>query len=218
MEDLEDSRGAPVTGAVNEPQANKDPQDPLRPEIDEEDSARTPPLADPTADMEGREDNGELGAGDEADGQDAADDNDDLDSELEELDEQEFADFDASALNISTQPMQVDESNVALLGVHKRKRTAEEEAERERKKKKKERKRDKPTRSSRKAGGNDDDFDEGEDADGKRARRSRLGPDGRPAKAVRRQKTPENEENLTPEERKLELLWNTCCREFWNSI
>jgi transcription factor SPN1 len=202
MEDLEDPQGVPVTGAVNEPQANSDPQDPLRPEIDEEDNARTPPLADPTADMEGREDNGDPALGDEADGQQAADD-DDLDSELEELDEEEFANFDASALNISTQPMQVDESNVALLGVHKRKRTAEEEAERERKKKKKEKRREKPTRSSKKAGGNDDDFDGGEDADGKRARRSRLGPDGRPAKAARRQKTPENEENLTPEERKL---------------
>ncbi|KAF1827455.1 uncharacterized protein K489DRAFT_366604 [Dissoconium aciculare CBS 342.82] len=205
MEDLEDPQGAPVTGAVNEPEGNKDPRDPLRPGIDEEDNARTPPLADPTADMEGREDNGELGMGDETDGQAAADDDDELESDLEELDEAEFENFDASAVNISAQPMQVDESNVALLGVHKRKRTAEEEAERERKKKKKERRREKPKRS-KKAAGDDDDLDQGEDLDGKRARRSKLGPDGRPVKAVRRPRTPENEENLTPEERRRRAL------------
>lgn len=195
MEDLEDSQGAPATSNGNEPQGNQDPQDPLKPDIEEEDTTRTPPLAEPTADMETREEDGADPALDDEDG---GDDNDGLDSDLEELDDAEFDNFDASALKIPDQPLQVDESNVALLGVHKRKRTAEEEAERERKKKKKDRKREKPKR--RKVTAGEDEFEGGEDLDGKRSRRSKVGPDGRPAK-VRRAATPENEENLTPEER-----------------
>ena len=42
----------------------------------------------------------------------------------------------------------------------------------------------------------------GENIEGKRAGRSKVGPDGRPVKATRRAKTPpEDDENLTPEER-----------------
>lgn len=127
----------------------------------------------------------------------------DNDSELEELDEKEFEDFDPSALNIPDKPIAVDADNVGLLGVHKRKRTEEEE--RERKKKKKEGRREKTRKVRRvRAGADDDDmFEGGEEIDGKRARKSKLGADGRHIRRDRRAKTPEiNEEELSPEERK----------------
>ncbi|KAJ8606720.1 hypothetical protein MRB53_040739 [Persea americana] len=198
MEDLEIPAGSPVEDGGNEPQGNADPRDPLRPEIDEEDNAGTPPIADPHADMETRADEQNGEPDDHGADDDAADDDDDLESELEELDEKEFEDFDASALNLPDQPKMVDESNVALLGVHKRKRTAEEEAERERKKKKKDKKRDKPKRS--KKGAIDDDFTGG---DGGRARKSNIGPSG---KTGRRGRSPENEDQLTPDERRRRAL------------
>jgi transcription factor SPN1 len=195
MEDLEVPTGSPSyqDDLEEEPQGNADPGDPLNPEIEEEDSTRTPPLADPTADMEARDD-------DEAPETVDAMNNDD-DSELDELDEAQFDNFDPETANI-TVPVAVDESNVGLIGVHKRKRTEAEESER--KKKKKEGRREKPKKAKRvRAGGDDeDDFEGGPELDGKRQRkRQALGPDGKPVKAVRRARTPENEDNLSPEER-----------------
>lgn len=208
MEDLEQPDGPPSTYPGPEPQGNEDPQDPLRPEIDEEnDAAGTPPMADPYADMETREDDehpatANKGANDdEQENEDgnpdntgtAAEDDDDLESELEELDEKEFENFDPSALNIPDKPIDVDESNVGLLGVHKRKRTTEEQDEYDaRKKKKKEKKRE---RAGRRRKGGEDDFEGGEEVDGKRSRKSK-------AKAGRARTPPEDEENLTPDERR----------------
>ena len=207
MEDLELPSGSPGLEAGEEPQGNDDPRDPLRPDVEEENNTPTPPLANPDADMETREGDDTPG-GDDDDEDDprttdaAVLDDDDLESELDELDEKEFENFDPSALNIPDKPLQVDESNVALLGVHKRKRTAEEEAERDRKKKRKEKKRDKPKRS-KKYGDGEDDFEGGEEIDGKRSRKNKVGADGRPLKsAPRRAATPENEDDLSPEERK----------------
>ncbi|CAK4033860.1 Transcription factor IWS1 [Lecanosticta acicola] len=214
MEDLEQPDGPPSTYAGPEPQGNDDPQDPLRPDIEEENGAvGTPPMADPYADMETREDdehpatpNGSKD--DEAENADgnpdntgaAAEDDDDLESELEELDDKEFENFDPSALNIPDKPIDVDESNVGLLGVHKRKRTDEEQAEYDaRKKKRKEKK------SRRRRGGDEDDFEGGEEVDGKRSRKSKAGADGRKSKAGRA-RTPEDEENLSPEERRRRAL------------
>lgn len=205
MEDLEQPEGAPALANGNEPQGNDDAGDTLQPAIEEEDHVGTPPMADPTADMETRGDDGAPDA--DADmNTDAAvqndDNDDDMESDLEELDEQQFEDFDASALNLPDKPLQVDESNVGLLGVHKRKRTAEEEAERERKKKKKASRREKPKRSKR--GEDEDDFEGGVEMDGKRVRKSKGG-EGRAGKSggVRRARTPEDESMLTPEEREL---------------
>lgn len=213
MEDLKQP-DTPTASKVAEPEALADPNDPLRPEIDEENAAGTPPIADPYADMEVQMDEmpktdsdsaNEAMADDDAEHEDGNPANtdpsvkgDDEDSELEELDEREFDDFDATALTLPDKPLLVDESNVALLGVHKRKRTAEEEAERERKKKRKEKKREKPSR--KKKSGDEDDFEGGQEMDGKRVRKSKMGGDGK-SKAARREKTPENEENLTPDER-----------------
>lgn len=218
MEDLEQPDVPTVDSIDNEPQANADPNDPLRPEIEEEDNAGgTPPVADPHADTEVQENGGSKSADelmdDEADaekpvnGEDDNEDNDD-ESELEELDEQEFADFDATALNIPDKPIDVDESNVALLGVHKRKRTAEEEAERERKKKKKEKKREKPSSRKRRGGEDEDDFEGGPEMDGKRSRKSKG---SKPSQSSRRERTPIDLDTLPPDER--ELQCSSCCCE-----
>lgn len=222
MEDLEQPDSPTIDSHENEPQGNQDPNDPLRPELEEENNAAgTPPMADPYADMEAQHDemptngaNGddEEGMNDEEHDSgnpantDAAvrnDDDDDDESDLEELDEQQFEDFDPEALNIPDKPIEVDGDNVGLLGVHKRKRTAEEEAERERKKKKKEKRREKPSR--KKKGGDEDDFEGGVEIDGKRQRKSKVGADGRPVKSAKRAATPVDEESLTPEERKLNI-------------
>ena len=198
MEDLEFPPGSPVLDNIDEPQGNDDPRDPLDPEIEEESSALTPPLAAPAADTE-------TFADDDGAARDAGPlDDSDNDSELEELDDNQFDDFDASALNIPTQPVQVDADNVALLGVHKRKRTDEEERER---KKKKEGRREKPKRAKKvRAGadgdGSDDNFEGGVEIEGKRVRKGKgTGTGGEKVKTVRRAKSPENEEGLTPEER-----------------
>ncbi|KAI5359138.1 Putative transcription factor IIS, TFIIS/LEDGF domain superfamily [Septoria linicola] len=213
MEDLEQPDTPTVNSYENEPQGNDDPNDPLRPDIEEEnDAGGTPPMADPHADMEAtdemptngaEEGNGEEGdEGNPANTDRAVVDDDDDESELEELDEHEFADFDATALNIPDKPIDVDESNVALLGVHKRKRTAEEEAERERKKKKKEKKRDKPSRK-RRTGEDEEDFEGGPEMDGKR---SRKGKGSKPSQSSRRERTPVDLESLPPDERRRRAL------------
>lgn len=219
MEDLEDPSGSPALQDFEEPSGNNDPGDPLNPGIEEEDRPNAP-MAEPTADVDAFEDDEAPETVEAMD--DAAEDpedreeqppdspgggDDDEDSELEELDETQFQDFDASALNIPDKPTAVDESNVALLGVHKRKRTEEEE--RERKKKKREGRREKPKRDRKKKskdGDEDDDFEGGVEIDGKRARKSKVGADGQRAKP-RRARTPEEDnENLTPEERRRRAL------------
>lgn len=213
MEDLEGAPGSPALQNGEEPQGLNDPRDPLNPGIEEEDRPNAP-LGDPTADVDAFEDEEApetVGAMEDAveEDEDAAanastpggdDDDDNLDdeSELEELDETQFQDFDPSALNIPSKPLAVDESNVGLIGVHKRKRTEEEERERERKKKKKrEGRREKPKR--RKQRDEEDNFEGGEEIEGKRARKGKVGAEGRPK---RREETPEEDlENLSPEER-----------------
>lgn len=211
MEDLEASPNSPALQDNEEPQGNNDPSDPLQPGIEDDDRPNAP-ISDPTADVDAFEDdeapetveamNDAADDGDSA-AKDDDDDDDGEESELEELDETQFQDFDPSALNIPDKPVVVDDTNVGLLGVHKRKRTEEEE--RERKRKRKEGRREKPKRS--KKTGDEDDFEGGEEIDGKRARKSKIGADGRPAKArSRRTPTPEDEDSLTAEERKLSAL------------
>jgi len=216
MEDLEAAPGSPSLQDIEEPQGNNDPGDPLSADIEEENSGtgRTPPVADPTADTQNYDDDEAPETPETMRNQetDLADEHghksdDDDESELEELDEKEFEDFDPSALNIPDKPVQVDADNVGLLGVHKRKRTEEEE--RERKKKKKEGRREKPKRRRVKAGGEDGEdgeFEGGVEVEGKRSRKSKVGPDGRPVKVAKRPKTPEDEETLSPEERTAALL------------
>lgn len=205
MEDLEVPAGSPALQEGQEPEGLDDPGDPLQPGEEEEDRPNAP-LGDPTADVDAFEDeeapetvaamNEQEEAADRGDRASVHDSGED--SELEELDEEQFDDFDPSTLNI---PTQVDETNVGLLGVHKRKRT-EEEQEEARKKKKKEKRREKPKKKRR---DEEDDFEGGVEMDGKRSRKGKTGADGRPSKGARRARTPEDEENLTPDERK----WRT---------
>lgn len=193
MEDLPGADSPPITDDRDLPEANNDPQDPLAPSIDEEDHTRTPPIQDPNMDMEATED-------DQAPIQvpGAPDNDDDPDSDaLSEVDEAQFEDFDPNAIAIEERPRVVDASGIALLGKHKRKREDGDAAAPP--KKKKEGRREKPKRSKKNADA-EDDFEGGEELDGKRSRKSKAPGE----KVVRRRKSPspDDDVNLTPEERK----------------
>ncbi|KAH0538388.1 hypothetical protein FGG08_005037 [Glutinoglossum americanum] len=130
----------------------------------------------------------------------------DNDSELSDLDDAIFEEFDDTAVAVD-RPIAVDESNVALLGVHKRKRPeGEKESEDAAKKKKKEARREKP-KKSRKPKDAEDDVDFLEDGDIAEKRKRRVaGERKQRAKAKARTPSPEKEEDLTPEERRKRAL------------
>lgn len=125
-----------------------------------------------------------------------ADDSDD-ESLLSEVDEAQFADFDATAVQVAP--------DLETLSKHikasKRKR-----AEGDAPQKRKEGRREKPKRSRRRAD-SDDGFSGGEELEGKRARKSK-GMDGISKEKKRRAPAQEevNEEFLTPEERRRRAL------------
>lgn len=187
MEDLEVPGGSPVQRNGQEPEGNNDPGDTQKPEIEEE-HTRTPPMAEPTDDLDAHDEASEAADDDE-------EPNNDPESELEELDEAQFDEFDpeSATINVPDQPVAVDESNVAQLGVHKRKRVEGENGGR---KKKKEGRREKAKKV--RAGGDDEDnFEGGPEIEGSRRKKA-----GTAAKRAPRARTPENEDNLSPEERK----------------
>lgn len=189
MEDLRSPDKTPTSTPLAEmPEGNNDPGDPLRPEVEEEDAEHSPPMANPTQDMEVTEDKDS--------------DLSDADSVLSEVDEAQFEDFDPAniAIDEDRPAIAVDESNVGLLGVHKRKR---KEGEERPKKKKKEGRRDRPKKSSRRKRADEDEFSGGEEVDGKRSRKARG---ERGERKTRRSATPENEDNLSPEERRKRAL------------
>lgn len=207
MEDLEAAPGSPALQYEQEPEGLNDPGDPLQPGVEEEDRPNAP-LGDPTADVDAFEDEEApetvAAMNEQEEGFDRGDrgsvHDSGEDSELDELDEGQFANFDPNNIEIADRaPLQVDESNVHNLGVHKRPRT-EEEQEEARKKRKREKRREKPKRE-RKRREEDDGFEGGVEMDGKRSRKGKVGADGRPVKGSRRPRTPEDEEHLTPEER-----------------
>ncbi|KAF2199455.1 hypothetical protein GQ43DRAFT_420259 [Delitschia confertaspora ATCC 74209] len=174
------------------PEAGNDPDDPLRPEIDEENSTPRPPLADPNMDMEVTDWKPDVEAEQHEDEGLSSDE-----SDLSEVDEGQFADFNPEEIAIEERPPQmIDETNVSLIGVHKRQRTEGEEGERK-KKKKKDSRREKPKRGRR---GVDEEEADGEDAGGRKSRKRKEG-------RVRGATPDENEEeNLTPEERRKRAL------------
>lgn len=160
------------------PESGNDPGDPLRPDVEEEHSP-DPPVGAPREDIDAAEKDDDIAALESAE------------SELSDLDEADFEEFDAANIAIDDRPaVAVDESNVALLGVHKRKRGEGEQ----RPKKKREGRREKKRRARRDS---DDNFSGGEQLDGKRTRKRKEGGGERRKK----EKTPVNEEDLTPEER-----------------
>lgn len=128
---------------------------------------------------------------------DGADDSDD-ESLLSEVDEAQFADFDATAVQVAP--------DLETLSKHikasKRKRAEGDEVP----KKRKEGRREKPKKSRRRAD-SDDGFSGGEEIEGKRARKSK-GVDGTSKERKRRAPVQEdiNEEHLTPEERRRRAL------------
>lgn len=168
------------------PEAGNDPADPLRPEIDEENSVPNPTNATTYQDMEVTEDKEEMP--DQDDIEAGLSDNESALSEAlddDQLDEQ-FGDFDAS--NIAIEERAIDEDTVKQIGVHKRKRTAAEGEEPKKKKKRA----DKPRRKKNKDG----EEEGGDVGEGRKSKRSKKESRIRGA-------TPdeETEANLTPEER-----------------
>tara|TARA_R110002003_G_scaffold1048_11_gene22244 strand:- start:1183 stop:1878 length:696 start_codon:yes stop_codon:yes gene_type:complete len=174
------------------PEAGNDPSDPLRPEIDEENSTPNPTIAEPYQDMEVTEGKEEMADPDDLQEGGLSDNESVLSDALddEQLDEQ-FGEFDASNIAIEERPAQaIDEDTVKQIGVHKRKRTAGEGEEPKKKKKRA----DKPRRKKNKDGEDGEGAEEGS----RKSRRSKK--EGR----VRAASPDDAEEHLTPEER-------TCC-------
>ncbi|KAF2742895.1 hypothetical protein M011DRAFT_432054 [Sporormia fimetaria CBS 119925] len=169
------------------PEAGHDPGDPLRPEIDEENSTPNPPITDPYKDMEVVEPDEKNRLPDQDDLQEAGLSDDE--SVLSEVDEAQFEDFDVGDINVEQRPAQVI-TDVSVIGVHKRKR-AEGEGEAPKKKKKRA---DKPKRRKKR----DEEVGEGEELGPRKSRRSRK--EGRV-----RDDSPEDD-NLTPEERRRRAL------------
>jgi transcription factor SPN1 len=205
MEDLPVSDDSPIHSPL--PQAGHDPGDPLAPEIEEEDSTPNPPINNPREDME-------LTGENEVDKDEDEDEDDFSDNEsiLSDVDEAQFDDFDPTAIAVEDRPqVAVDDSNVKLLGVHKRKRT-EAEIEESRKKKRKDRAREK-TRKPRKERDGSEPFSGGEELSGKRSRKRKEGGE----KSSSRKAVPDevDEESLTPEE---SMSKQECCRSGRRSV
>jgi len=160
------------------PEALDDPQDPLRPDIEEENDPEAP-ISAPLQDVEVTEDKDELS---------------DDESILSDIDEAQFEDFDANAVSIEERPIAVDESNIGLIGTHKRKRQEGEGSEG--RKKKREGRREKKTRRPRESA---DEIDADVEQAGKASRRRRDGEGG--GERRKRQATPDDE--LSPEESEL---------------
>lgn len=159
---------------------------PLRPEIDEHNSTPNSPIADPSLDMEAADEKDQMPGQDDSEEAGLSDN----ESALSELDDRQFDDFDEEDIRVEERPAQmIDDTNVNLIGVHKRKRTEGDSDLPKKKKKKADRPRRKKARDEE-AGGDDE---------GGATRKSR-----RAKKEARvRGASPEEDadESLTPEER-----------------
>ncbi|KAF1938192.1 hypothetical protein EJ02DRAFT_384220 [Clathrospora elynae] len=166
MEDVEFNRSHSRSPL---PEAGNDPADPLRPEIDEENSTPDPPIGDPYQDMEVTEK--QAGMPDDDDVQADLADNESVLSEAldDEQMDQQFGDFDLENVAIEERPAQaIDEDNVNQIGVHKRKRTAGEGEEPKKKKKRAE----KPRRKKKDGDDDGDIADGGDRRSSKRAKKA----------------------------------------------
>ena len=162
------------------PEAGNEPEDPLAPELDEENGVN-PPLGAPDQDMEVTEGKEEMPDPDDIQEAGLSDN----ESVLSDVDEQFLENQDFNDINIEERPAEViDSENLNRIGVHKRKR-AEGEGEQPKKKKRA----DKPRRKKNR----DDDIGDGDAASSANKSRSRKKASGDGAG--------ENDENLTPEER-----------------
>lgn len=126
------------------------------------------------------------------------DDNDSLASDLSEVDEREFEDFDPKNVALDEKPVELDEYAVGTLKASKRQRSDKDG------KKSKEGKRDKKKRRR-----DEDEDPDGERMEGKRIRKPRPDGERKRGEGATREKrapSPENEANLTPEERRRRAL------------
>lgn len=126
------------------------------------------------------------------------DDSDD-DSLLSEVDEAQFADFDATAVQIAPDLETLNRT----IKAKKRKRPEGEDATKPRKRK--EGTREKVKKNRRKVD-SDDGFSGGEEIEGKRSRKSKPGTDGQKERRKRAAEDDINDENLTSEERRRRAL------------
>lgn len=184
MEDLDGANSPPVSNG-EEPEALNESHDPLNPDARDEEASKSHSITEVPEVEDGKEN--------DDDNASISDDGDLSDEMLSDVDEDQFKDFDPSAVAIDERRV-VDASDVALLGKHKRKR---DENEAEPKKKRKEGRREKPKRKGR----SDDEGLDGEEGGERRARRNKEPSE----RKKRRTPSPENDEHLTPEERQ-------CCR------
>lgn len=163
------------------PEAGHDAGDPNRPMSEDRDTPPAPP-ANPSLDMDD-EDN----------------DMSDNESELSEVDEDEFANFDPTTIALEDRPLvEIDEDIARSLKATKRKKTGDGEA-----KKPKEGKREKKKKRAR----DDDDDPDGQLLEGKRIRKPKsVRIEGKEKERAKREPTPENDENLTPDERRRRAL------------
>lgn len=172
------------------PEAGDDPADPLRPEIDEENSTPNAPIGGPYQDMEVTESKVEMPDQDDVEEAGLSDN----ESVLSDADDAYLEEFDVGAIAIEERPAQmIDDSNIGLIGVHKRKRAEGEDAPKKRKKKL-----DKTRRKKNK----DDEVSGGDDLSGRRS--SRRSKKGGPVRGASPEEEPD--ENLTPEERRRRAL------------
>jgi transcription factor SPN1 len=126
------------------------------------------------------------------------DDSDD-DSLLSEVDEAQFADFDATAVQIAPDLETLNRT----IKPKKRKRLEGDDASKP--KKRKEGTREKVKKNRRKVD-SDDGFSGGEEIEGKRSRKSKPGADGQKEKKRRPVEDDINDEDLPPEERRRRAL------------
>ena len=201
MEDLDPNAPVPGVDAPTPedglPTAGNDNGDPLAPEVEEEHEP-DPPIGEPHQDVDATGEN-------EVDKDDL--DNSDADSLLSDVDEDQFQDFDPNAISLEDRErIDIDEDNVKLLGVHKRKRAEGEGDDAGSRKKKKERRRDKSSKKERrKRRDGSEPFSGGEELDGKRRSRKRA-DDGEGGSSQRRRREEVDDSTLTPEERKRKEL------------
>ncbi|KAL8823735.1 MAG: hypothetical protein Q9191_005591 [Dirinaria sp. TL-2023a] len=168
------------------PEAGHDPTDPNDPDRQDADTPSAP-IGNPHLDVDADSDN---------------------DSILSDIDEAQFEDFDPANIAIEDRPaIAVDEGNVHKIGRHKR--TPGDGVDGEVKKKKKEGRREKVKKQRKRHDSDEDDFSGGQEVEGKRRRKPKADVDGgerRKDKAKTRERIEEDEEGLTPEERRRRAL------------
>lgn len=172
------------------PEQGNDPADPNRPSSEDGDTPA--PVGNVDLDL------------DDPDNQETAkiaDEDSQNESELSDVDEAEFDEFDPASVAIDTRKeVAIDEDAAKTLKAGKRKRSEKDgegrkvkEGKREKKKKRRD----------------EDEDPDGVELDGKRIRKPKsIRPDGERRERVKEKRapTPENEENLTPEERRVRAL------------